>query len=407
MQARPSGSSSSSTRAKGPKPVTRDLTGAYVQHRRDRQTVHLHSAGGPGYGHLPATDPLLNAQGGSSPSGNEPRFDRKELPPQWVDSAEEAKETLKAARRKLGELQKAQQRRLLKVFSHDERGDPEVEAISKKISQLLRECEKSIFEVKTRDLPRHSGADAATDAAFRDNVQRGLALELTEVSKEVREAQRSYLQEIQRRAGGGDTGSAAAGSDLEAGKVGGLQAQEVVEVEELERLAASRSDEICQVASAISDLHSMMKDLSAIVIDQGTALDRIDYNMETVFTKGEEAAQQLQQAVQHKRKTTNRAHRALLLLLVLNLISLTVYTVKLKARFGWTFTVVWLCFLGSLVLGTYIVVAWKCPSYRPGFSSESASMVAQDWKDCRSGASTRFTGLKLMAAARFGGMPMR
>jgi len=373
----------------------------------------LHSAGGPGYGHIPAADPLLNDKGVPRPAtgGEEPRFDRKELPPQWVDSAEEARETLKAARRKLAELQKAQQRRLLKVFSQDERSDPEVEAISKKISQLLRECEKSIFEVKTRDLKLQPGSDAATDAAFRDNVQRGLALELQEVSKEVREAQRSYLQEIQRRAGGGDStaaGSAAAGSDLEAGRVGGLQAQEVVEVEELERLAASRSDEICQVASAISDLHAMMKDLSAIVIDQGTVLDRIDYNMETVFTKGEEAAQQLQKAVQHKRKTTNRAHRALLVLLLLNLISLTVYSVKLKQKFGWTFTFVWLCFLASLVIGAYVFVAWKCPAYRPGLSTESAGMVAQDWKDCKSSFNTRFTAMRLFAAARFGGgMGMR
>ena len=74
--------------------------------------MNLHAAGGRGYGQVPSSDPLLEGGGGVP----EPRFNRRELPPKLVDSAEEAHENFKVIQRKLVDLKKAQQRRLLKVF---------------------------------------------------------------------------------------------------------------------------------------------------------------------------------------------------------------------------------------------------------------------------------------------------
>lgn len=49
-------------------------------------------------------------------------------------------------------------------------------------------------------------------------------------------------------------------------------------------MASDREKEIIQIAQSINDLSSIFNELSVLVIEQGTILDRIDYNVESTLT---------------------------------------------------------------------------------------------------------------------------
>ena len=53
-------------------------------------------------------------------------------------------------------------------------------------------------------------------------------------------------------------------------------------VDDVEIQVAKRDHEINAIVESIEELSQIFKELAVLVIDQGTILDRIDYNMEQV-----------------------------------------------------------------------------------------------------------------------------
>jgi syntaxin 16 len=95
---------------------------------------------------------------------------------------------------------------------------------------------------------------------------------------------------------------------------------------------SQREREIEEIAQGIIELSDLFRDLQTMVIDQGTLLDRIDYNVERMATDVKEAEKELKVASGYQKKSTKRKIILLLLLIIIGMIILLV--IKPKRRDG-------------------------------------------------------------------------
>lgn len=87
-----------------------------------------------------------------------------------------------------------------------------------------------------------------------------------------------------------------------------------------------RSKEISQLTDSINSLAVLFKDFSVLVIEQGTILDRIDYNIENAAVHVEKANVHLDKAL--KVTKSSRARGCLICLAVTIFIMVTILVLK-------------------------------------------------------------------------------
>jgi syntaxin 16 len=93
-----------------------------------------------------------------------------------------------------------------------------------------------------------------------------------------------------------------------------------------------REREITDIAQSIIELADIFKELQTMIIDQGTMLDRIDYNVERMAVDVKAADKELKVASGYQRKGTKRRIIFLLILLVVGMIILLIVKPKKHGR---------------------------------------------------------------------------
>lgn len=91
---------------------------------------------------------------------------------------------------------------------------------------------------------------------------------------------------------------------------------------------SQREREIEDIAQGIIELADLFRDLQTMVIDQGTMLDRIDYNVERMASDVKEAEKELKTAEGYQKKTTKRKIIFLLLLIIAAMVILLIIKPK-------------------------------------------------------------------------------
>ncbi|ETN39615.1 uncharacterized protein HMPREF1541_05841 [Cyphellophora europaea CBS 101466] len=332
----------------------RDRTNLYISYRQS-------------YAHHPAKRPRFGgASNGFADQSDETRglmstgaydgdgdavIEMDLLPPRWVDVQEEVDEILKEITFKAAKLDKLHSKHVLPGFDDEhvkQQEEREIEALTQQITRGFQECQKAIKRIATmvREA-KDTGNLANGDETMASNIQIALASRVQEVSATFRKKQSNYLNKL-RQLGGFESPSGFGRSgtpvqnpysdpalmESDADKSlsqSTLQQTAQKQLHSNDAVIAQREHEINDIAKGIIELADIFRELQSMVIDQGTMLDRIDYNVERMATDVKGAEKELVVATNYQKRNTKRKILLLLLLLVIGMFVLLLVKPKRKA----------------------------------------------------------------------------
>lgn len=182
--------------------------------------------------------------------------------------------------------------------------DEEISDLTNEITNMIKISENNLKIIAIKD---NNGRLIQQERIIRANVMRGLALALNEESKKFRKEQREFLKQIQKQeALVNKNNNLHSGIDqdimkkLDAGET--LTEEQQQELATMELHSTAREQKIIQLAKSINELAMLFQQLNVLVIEQGTVLDRIDYNVEAALEHVKEGRKNVEGAEDYSKK---------------------------------------------------------------------------------------------------------
>jgi len=233
------------------------------------------------------------------------------LPPQWVDSVEEVQYEISKIKQRMKDLSSLHDRHLNRPTLDDNiEEEHTIEITTQEITQMFHQCQRLIQGINSRS----RGASKAEQIIVR-NVISSLASVVQESSQTFKKAQSKYLKRMKNREETAkqffDTGISANSSpflqeedkDFDELYDKGFTTSQLAQLEENNEMISQREKEIQNIVKSIFDLNEIFKDLAVMIIDQGTILDRIDYNVEQASMQVEKGLEQLKKGEKYQKSS--------------------------------------------------------------------------------------------------------
>ena len=155
-----------------------------------------------------------------------------------------------------------------------------------KILRGIRSCESKLREIKEYKL------EHKIDDNIKKNVEYSLAMKLRELTKDIKILEKNYLDKMKKM-------HYEEHPDLEMNdkpKEENLNQIDLQDFQSEDYLALTRNEEITEIVKQTAALAELFKELSEMVIEQGTIVDRIDCNIETALVDTKEGRKFLKKA---------------------------------------------------------------------------------------------------------------
>ncbi|RYH03686.1 hypothetical protein EON65_47215 [archaeon] len=230
----------------------------------------------------------------------------------------------------MNELNNLHKKRLKVDFETDEtQQEREIDAKTREITEVFHHAENLLKRFgKQSEAPGLTGEERAV----RKNMQMSMAKKLQGLSMSFRSTQKQYMTQLQDQKNGGGAPSldflnetkkpaAEAGGFVDQG----FQGVQMNVLEDIEDIVNQRDEEITRIAKSIEELAQIFRELAVLVIDQGTILDRIDYNMENAVEHAKEGLKQLNEAETHQKNAMSTKCIIVLVILIIIFMSILIW----------------------------------------------------------------------------------
>ncbi|ORX65213.1 t-SNARE [Anaeromyces robustus] len=262
------------------------------------------------------------------------------IPSYWTDLVDEVNESVEYLTKEIQNLSELHRKHLIPNFENKDEEEQLINNKTDEITQTIVSCQRKIQNLGVPDT-----LDSQS-AKLKKNIQVSLATKIQDLSQLFRKAQSSYLsklrniEQINNSLITTDSINPQNGipgfdeeDDDELLYVSSSQLQ-LLEENSTDQIVSAREKEINEISKSINELLGIFRELQTMVIDQGTILDRIDYNIEQVDTNMENATVQLTKATKYQKRTQKSMAICLVILAGVLILFIIIVLLKVMSRRG-------------------------------------------------------------------------
>jgi syntaxin 16 len=175
-------------------------------------------------------------------------------------------------------LQSEQQKRLvIKFDDEDKKLNKNIAKIVHEITQQLSICEKKIKELVKQNI------ESKTDNIIKINMQHTIIQKITDFTKKFKINQELYKKKYKELVGEDDP-TYEINESLRKDNNDSNNFENFLMTDNINQNLQNRDNELNQLLNSVNDLAQIFKDMQSLVMEQGSILDRIDYNIDIAAT---------------------------------------------------------------------------------------------------------------------------
>ncbi|BFU20766.1 syntaxin putative [Entamoeba histolytica] len=237
----------------------------------------------------------------------------------WAQTADEIKNKSKDIVYKINDLSRLQKKYLSIDLDDYESIGKEVDMKTNEIKLNLKQLQNEVIKFN-----RFKEEDNPT---LIQNVQTNLAEEVNKVAEQFKSQNKSYLLKLKQRTKKFDDCFTTEGE--EGVYSFGFDEKQLNMLSESEEMVDQRVAEIKKIAKTVQELAEMTQQLNMLIHEQGTIIDRIDYNIDHTEHQVSKAVEEIKQAETYQKATRVKIIVLILLILILGAIIVLVLKVAL------------------------------------------------------------------------------